>query len=213
VAKTINNPIDRYIADLFAPEDEVLQWIQAEADRQDIPPISIRADEGRLLQILMWAVGARTAVEIGVLAGYSGVWMARALPADGRLYALELSSRHARIARASFARAGVADRVELIEGRAMESLRRLEGRGPFDFIFIDADKGSYVEYLDWSAANLRPGGIVAAHNAIWGGNVLAPNNDHDRAVDAFNRALAADARLEATIIAAGDGLAVGIRKP
>jgi caffeoyl-CoA O-methyltransferase len=212
VVKKIDNPIDQYIAELFAPEDEALQWIQAEADRQGVPPISILPDEGKLIYFLAKAIGARTAVEIGVLAGYSGVWIARALPADGQLYALELSERHARIARRSFERAGVAERVDILEGPAMDSLGKLVARGPFDFVFIDADKPAYVDYLNWAVDNLRPGGIVAAHNALSGRRILTPENEQDFAMVAFNRALADDPRLDSTIIAVGDGLAAGIKK-
>ncbi|MCC7206761.1 MAG: O-methyltransferase [Anaerolineae bacterium] len=212
MVKRIDNPLDQYIADLFAPEDEALQWIQAESDRQGIPPISILPDEGKLIYFLARAIGARRAVEIGVLAGYSGVWIARALPADGKLYALELSERHARLAQRSFEKAGVAERVEIVEGPALDSLNRISPHGPFDFVFIDADKPTYVEYLNWAVANLRPGGMVAAHNALSGRRILAPESEQDVAMAAFNRALAEDPRLDSTIIAVGDGLAAGIKK-
>lgn len=212
MVKKIDNPLDQYIADLFAREDEALQWIQAEADRQGVPPISILPDEGKLIYFLARAVGARRAVEIGVLAGYSGVWIARALPAGGKLYALELSEKHARIAQRSFERAGVAERVEILEGPALNSLDRLTPRGPFDFVFIDADKPGYVDYLNWAVDNLRPGGMVAAHNALSGRRILTPENEQDFAMAAFNRALADDQRLDSTIIAVGDGLAAGIKK-
>jgi caffeoyl-CoA O-methyltransferase len=212
VVKRIDNPLDQYIADLFAPEDEALQWIQAEADRQGIPPISILPDEGKLIYFLAKAIGARRAVEIGVLAGYSGVWIARALPADGKLYALELSERHARIAKRSFERAGVAERVDILEGPALNSLEKVAPNGPFDFVFIDADKPGYVDYLNWAVENLRPGGMVAAHNALSGRRILTPENEQDFAMAAFNRALADNPRLDSTIIAVGDGLAAGIKK-
>lgn len=214
MVKVINNPLDQYIADLFAPEDEVLRWIQSEADRNDLPPISILPDEGRMLQLLIKAIGARSIVEIGVLGGYSGVWMARALPADGKFYALEKLSKHAQMARNSFERAGLGWCLTMIEGDALDSLQRLteQGLGPFDFVFIDADKVNYTRYLTWAGDNLRTGGMMAAHNALRGGRIMAPDTVEDRAMAEFNRALAADARFDSTILAVGDGMAVGIRK-
>lgn len=204
--------LDDYVIDLFAPEDDALQWVQAETAKHDLPAISIRPFEGRLLQFLLKAVNARKVVEIGALGGYSGVWMARALPADGKLHTLEKSSKHAKVARASFARAGLGDKVELMEGAANDLLPKLVTKGPFDFVFIDADKGGYPAYLAWAVDNLRSGGMVAAHNAFRGGAVIAPEGEDDRAMDAFNRSLADHPRLESMILGIGDGMAVGIKK-
>ncbi len=212
VSELLQDQLNTYITDLFAPEDDVLSWIQSEADRNQLPTISIQPYEGRVLQLLLHAVGARKVVEIGALAGYSGTWIARALPADGKLYTLEKSAKHAQVARASYARAGVAERVELIEGDALDSLRRLSAQAPFDFIFIDADKGGYPAYLAWAVDNLRPGGMVAAHNALRHGRIVAPETDEDRAMLVFNRALADHPQLESGIIGVGDGLAVGIKR-
>jgi caffeoyl-CoA O-methyltransferase len=207
----LRGKLDQYVVDLFATEDHVLKGIQAEADRNDMPRISLKNHEGRLLQFLALAVGARKVVEVGTLAGYSGVWLARALPADGKLYTLEVSSKHAKVARSSFERAGVSSKVELIEGAAMDSLKNLSSKGPFDLVFIDANKEGYPDYLNWAVENLRPGGMVAAHNAFRGGNVITPQSDDDRAMDGFNRALANNPRLQSTILAIGDGMAVGIK--
>ena len=204
--------LDDYVNELFAPEDDVLRWIQSEAEKHGLPSISIQPFEGRLLQILLRSVGARKVVEIGALAGYSGVWMARALPSGGKLITLEKSSKHAAVARASFKHAGVSDRVELREGDGMTLLGKLSAEGPFDFVFIDADKPTYPQYLAWTVDNLRAGGMVAAHNALRDGRVLAPESEDDRMMDAFNRALAADARLDSFIIGVGDGMAVGIKR-
>jgi caffeoyl-CoA O-methyltransferase len=212
IENTLHEQLDRYVTDLFAREDDVLAWIKAETVRQDMPAINLRPFEGRLLQILMFALGARRVVEIGTLAGYSGVWIARALPPGGRLYTLEKSSKHAQVARASFERAGLSERVELLEGDAHDSLRKLASSGPFDLVFIDADKGGYIDYLNWAVDHLRPGGMVAAHNAFRHGGVLNPENEDDRKIQEFNAALASDSRLESTIVAVGDGMAVGIKK-
>lgn len=212
MAKQITEALNQYVADLFAPEDEVLRWIQDEADRHELPAISILPDEGRLLQMLMLAIGAKKVIEIGALAGYSGVWLARALPIGGHLYTLEKSSKHAKVVRASFEKAGVADRAEVMEGSALDMLKKLEPKAPFDFIFIDADKPGYKDYLAWSVEHLRSGGMVTAHNAFREGRVLTPQSEDDHGMDMFNRSLAGDPRLESTIIGVGDGLAVGIRK-
>lgn len=209
---SIADRLNDYITELFAPEDDALRWIQAEAERQGLPSISVQPFEGRLLQFLLRSVGARKVVEIGALAGYSGVWMARALPPGGKLITLEKSSKHAAVARASFERAGVSDRVELREGDGVTLLGKLSAEGPFDFVFIDADKASYPQYLAWTVDHLRTGGMVAAHNALRNGRVLAPEGDDDRMMDAFNRALAAETRLDSFIIGVGDGMAVGIKK-
>jgi caffeoyl-CoA O-methyltransferase len=203
--------LDEYVDELYVEEDDVLKNIQAEAESQQMPAISVRPFEGRLLQFLVYSTGAKKVVEIGALAGYSGTWIARALPADGKLYTLEKSSKHAAVARSSFARAGLSN-VELLEGDAPDSLKKLTAKGPFDLVFIDADKPGYPAYLAWSVENLRLGGMVAAHNAFRSGRVLAPESEDDRAMDAFNRALAAESRLESFILAIGDGMAVGVKK-
>lgn len=203
--------VNQYVNDLFAPEDEVLNWIQAEADRHEMPNISIEAYEGRLLQFLVMITGAKKVVEIGALAGYSGVWIARGLPKDGKLTTIDVSSKHAQVARSSFEKAGLAHKVEVLQGHALDILRKISPQAPYDMVFIDADKPSYSAYLDWATENLRIGGMVMAHNAIRGGNIFAPDNPDDKAMAEFNQYLANNKRLESTIIAVGDGLAVGVK--
>jgi predicted O-methyltransferase YrrM len=210
--EALRDALTDYVTEVFAREDASLRHIQAETVRNEMPQISLAPEEGRLLQFLVLAANTRKAVEIGTLAGYSGTWIARALPADGKLYTLEVSSKHASVARANFEQAGVADKVELVEGAALDSLRKLSAHGPFDFVFIDADKGGYPDYLAWTVANLRPGGMLAAHNAFRHGAIINPQSEDDRAMDAFNRSLAANPQLESTIISVGDGMAVAIKK-
>ena len=209
---TDQQAFNQYVTEIFAAEDDSLRQIQEETRHNNMPQISLAPQEGRLLQFLVHSVGARKAVEIGTLAGYSGTWLARALPEDGKLITLEMDSKHARVARANFERAGVSGKVELIEGPALHSLEKIQDRGPFDFVFIDADKGGYPRYLEWAISNLRPGGMVAAHNAFRGGGVVNPGNDDDRGMHQFNRSIAEDKRLFGTILAIGDGMAVGIKK-
>ena len=209
----LRDALDRYVTGLFAPEDDVLKSIQARADAEGLPSISIKPYEGRLLQFLLRSIEAKKVVEVGALAGYSGVWLARGLPDDGEIYVVEKSSKHAAIVRQSFADAGLTGRAHVLEGDALVMLSKLNVYGPFDFVFIDADKVSSPRYLDWAVRNLRDGGIVAIHNAYRRGAVLDPQTEDDHAVDDINRAVAARSDLFATIIGVGDGLLAAIKRP
>jgi predicted O-methyltransferase YrrM len=200
-----------YLAALFAPEDATLLALREEADRSGLPPISISPDEGRLLQVLLRAVGARRVLEVGTLGGYSAIWMARALPSDGHLLTLEIEPGHADFARRHLARAGVADRVEVRVGRALDLLPALDGE-QFDAVFLDADKEPLPTYFDWALRLLRPGGLLIADNALWGGRVLDGRVDDDatRAVREFNRKLATDPRVIGIVVPTHDGVGIGI---
>ncbi len=203
-----------YVCALFAPEDEVLQAIDVESAKRGLPHFHIRPDEGRMLQFLMAAVGARQVVEIGTLAGYSGTWIARALPAEGRLISLERNPEHAELARATFARAGLADRVEVRVGVAPQALDALAQEGPFDAVFIDADKISLLDYLEWAIKHTRRGGVILAHNAFMRGRVIDPAAQDDPAVQAmrtFTHRMATDPRLLGTVIPIGDGIVAAVR--
>jgi caffeoyl-CoA O-methyltransferase len=201
----------RYAAELFAPEDEALRWIQAEADRQELPHISLQPDEGRLLQMLIMLSGARKALEIGTLAGYSGTWIARALPAEGKLITLEKSSKHAAVARASFEKAGVGSKVQIMEGSALDLLHKVEPQAPFDFIFMDADPESYVTYLEWATRNLRRGGVLAAHNAFAAGNITNPIDARSTGMANFHQALKRNSAFETLINSVGDGMTIAYK--
>jgi caffeoyl-CoA O-methyltransferase len=166
VDEALREKMNNYITDLFASEDDALQHILAETKRNNMPDIGLQPFEGRLLQFLAEMIGAKKIVEIGTLAGYSGTWMARALPPDGKLITVEVSSKHASVARANFDNAGLGTKVEIRQGDAHDILSKLSSQAPFDMVFIDADKESYPFYLDWAIANLRIGGLVAAHNAL-----------------------------------------------
>jgi caffeoyl-CoA O-methyltransferase len=157
-----------YIASLFAPQDAALSETLAEMGRENVPGINVSATEGKLLQILALAVGAKRILEIGTLGGYSGIHLARALPPDGKLITLEIDPHHAEVARRNFARAGVDQKVDIRLGPASEALRTLGAAGepPFDLIFIDADKGGYVEYLGQSLPLLREGGLLLGDNTL-----------------------------------------------
>lgn len=200
-----------YVCGLFAREDETLLALREEADRTGLPPISITPDTGRLLQVLLAAVGARRVLEVGTLGGYSAIWMARALPSDGRLVSLECEPRHAEFARRWLRRAMVEDRVEVRVGRALDLLPALDGER-FDGVFLDADKEPLPTYLEWALRLVRPGGLIVADNALWGGRVLDPAADDPatRGVREFNRKLAGDARLTSIVLGIHDGIAVGV---
>lgn len=206
----------QYVRDLYAAEDEVLQFIREDSAAEGLPQIHINPEDGRLMQILLSTIGAQRVVEIGTLAGYSGVWIARTLPEEGRLITLEKDPEHADFARRSFERAGVADRVEIRLGSALDTLRKLVPEGPFDAVFIDANKDHYPRYLEWSIANIRPGGLIMAHNAFWSGRIIDPTQQDASQVLAirfFNHQLADHPRLLGMIIPMGDGLAVALRLP
>ena len=207
----VQRDLVRTIRRLFASEDEVLRYVREHTVALGLPEIHIRPEEGQMLQFLAQAVRARRVVEVGTLAGYSGIWLARALPWDGQLITLELNPRHAQIAREHFALAGVTDRVTIRIGEAGDSLQKLASEGPFDMMFLDADKTGYPDYLDWAVQNIRPGGVIAAHNAFRGGALVRgePNAD-TRAMLAFLEALAANDRLAGTILPVGDGIAAAI---
>jgi predicted O-methyltransferase YrrM len=196
--------VDRYIEGLFVPADEALEAALQAAAEAGLPQIQVSASQGKLLYVLARLCGARRILEIGTLGGYSAIWLGRALDSDGRLITLELSEDHAAVARVNLARAGLADRVEVIVGPALESLPALVARGdaPFDMVFIDADKGNYPAYLDWTLRVTRPGSLIVADNVVRGGAVLAPDGGDERAqgARAFNAALAAEPRLESVVL-------------
>lgn len=194
--------VDSYIGETFSPQDEALTAALEESRRAGLPEIHISAAQGRLMQLLAELSGARRTLEIGTLGGYSAIYLARAMPADGHLVSLELDEEHARVARTNLERAGLGDRVEVRVGDARESLARISGseEGPFDLVFIDADKEGYLDYLDYALRLTRPGSVILADNTIWGGDVIHADGGEAGALADFNRALASDERLSATII-------------
>jgi len=159
---------DRYISGLFAHEDDVLKFARAEMRRGNLPEINVSASEGKVLQVLARMIGARRILEIGTLGAYSTIWLARALPPDGKLITLEINPRFAAVARRSLKHAGLSDQVEIKVGPALESLSQLEtdGEQPFDIVFIDADKEGYANYLQKALPLLREGGLVLADNTL-----------------------------------------------
>lgn len=200
-----------YAEDLVAPETETHRWIAAELEARGLPVIQVSPLEGKLLALLAALVGARRLLEVGTLGGYSGLWLLSLLPPEARLVTVELDEAHAELAREAFRRAGDTERVELLRGDAREILPDLEDGEPFDLVFLDADKGSYPDYLERSKRLLRPGGLLLGDNAFWDGRVVDPSEEDEdtRGIRLFNRRLAADPRFEAAIVPVRDGLAVG----
>jgi predicted O-methyltransferase YrrM len=196
--------VDRYFSDLLVPADPVLEAALAASTAAGLPAINVAPNQGKLLHLLARLQGARRILEIGTLGGYSTIWLARALPADGRLITLELEPKHAEVARANFARAGLAPVIELRVGSARDTLAAIaaEQGAPFDLIFIDADKASAAGYFSWALKLSRVGSLIIVDNVVRGGAVVdATSADPSvQGVRRFNQLLAAEKRVSATAL-------------
>jgi len=196
--------VDRYITGLLLPDDPALVATLRSSEAAGLPAISVTPNQGMLLHLLALIHRAQSILEIGTLGGYSAIWLARALGPGGRLITLEADRSYAELARANIERAGLGEVVELIVGRAQETLPRLneQGRGPFDLIFIDADKSSYPEYFQWTLKSSKVGTLIIADNVVRKGAVADPDNTDPSvvAVQQFNEMLAAEKRVRSTII-------------
>ena len=198
------NAVDEYTAGLLAGEDEALRAALADSEAAGLPPIAVTPNQGKLLDLLIRIHGGHNVLEIGTLGGYSTIWMARALPAGGRLVTLELDRRYAEVAAANIARAGLAERVEQRVGPALDSLAALarEGGEPFDLVFIDADKQTTPQYFAAALGLTRPGALILADNVVRGGAVADPQGE-DAGAQGMRRFLemaAQEPRISATTI-------------
>ena len=198
-----------YVEKVHAAHDSGLQSAFTSPVRDKMPAIQVGQSEGRLLELLVRLVGARRAVEVGTLAGYSAIRIGRALAAGGRLWTIEVVPEHAEVARRNIETAGMSERVEVVLGDAMAALPALEQHGPFDAVFIDADKERYDQYGRWAAKNLVTGGILVGDNAFLFGNLLedtpaglAMRRFHEEAAAAF----------DSVCIPTPDGLLLGIKR-
>jgi predicted O-methyltransferase YrrM len=211
--------VDDYLSRLFAPPDAALDAALQSSTAAGLPEIQVSPTQGKLLHILARLGSARTALEIGTLGGYSAIWIARALPPGGRLVTLEFDPKHAEVARANLTRAGVIDRIDLRVGAALETLPQVEadGLGPFDLVFIDADKENNPRYLEWAVKLSRPGALIVLDNVVRNGSVLDAQSV-ESSTQGTRRALemmATDPRLSATALQTvgskgWDGLALAV---
>jgi caffeoyl-CoA O-methyltransferase len=218
VNKQFGNDDERlaaYVVRTYAPEDEVLREIRERCAREGLPDIQIAPLDARHLEVLASVAGARKAVEIGTLGGYSGVSLLRGMGIGGVLDTVEIDPRHAEVARESFRRAGYTTQARIHLGPALTVLPKLAAQGPFDLCFIDADKDGYPDYLNWAADNLRPGGLVIADNVFLFGELTDKPTGARAAtiasMQAFHQILANSGRFRATVLPTGEGLAVGVR--
>ena len=206
-----------YVYECFKPEDETLREIRVRAAHEKLPNIHVGQMDGLHIEVLIRAMGAKKAIEIGSLAGYSGVCIARALPHDGQLHAFELYEKNARICAESFAHAGVSEKVTIHQGPALENLMKVEHLGPFDVVFLDADKSNYPKYLEWAQRNLRVGGAILADNTFAWGLILQTTFDTDsqkkdaEGVLSFNAKVAKSPHWKATLLPTGEGLTIAVK--
>lgn len=209
--------VDRYFAETLVGHDTALEEAIAHQNSAGLPAIEVAPVNGKLLHLLARMSGARRVLEIGTLGGYSTIWLARGIPADGRIITIEAEPDNAAVARANLNRAGVGGKVEILIGRAADVLPTLAGQAPFDFVFIDADKESNTLYLDWAARLGHPGTVVVVDNVGRGGRVADPDTTDEQVIGTQRglELLGSDPRFDATAIqtldAKGwDGIAVAL---
>jgi len=215
--KDASSTISAYIESLAATDDVGLRSVETRLRAAGKWGINIGVNEGRLLSCLVKMAGVRRAVEIGALYGYSAVWIARALPTEGRLWTIERDPDNARASRQSFSDCGVTERVTLLEGDASAKLAELSAVAPFDLVFIDANKSAYLEYLDWAEANLRSGGLLIADNVFLGGGVCLDEKPANlslkqwQGMREFNRRLMTGGGFTSAVVPTAEGLLVAVR--
>ena len=194
--------VDNYLIDNLIPDDKVLSQVLENNHRAGLPAHDVAANQGQLLALFVRMVGAKSILEIGTLGAYSTIWMARELPEHGRLVTLEADPRHARVARENIQLAGLAERVTLHEGSALDSLAKLESDAPFDLIFIDADKPNNPYYLQWALKYARPGTLIIGDNVVRDGEVTNPHSTDERVqgVRRFIEMMRNDPRLTVTAL-------------
>ena len=213
---TVTSELAAYMEAASTREDDTWRRLREETSALPAGGMQIGADQARLLGWLVRLIGARRTLEIGTFTGASALAVAQALPVDGRVVACDVSEEWTSIARRYWADAGVADKIELRLGPALDTLGRLrrEGGSPFDFAFIDADKEPIWSYFEAALELVRPGGLIAVDNTLWGGQVANPDaNDPDtKAIDAFNRRVIDDRRVDSVQLTVGDGLTLALKR-
>jgi predicted O-methyltransferase YrrM len=206
----LNEELYNYIVDTFAQEDDLLKEIVKGTEEKKIPLIQVSPDNGKFLYMLIKMINAGCVLEIGTLAGYSTIWMARALPDDGKVITLEVSKEHADFSRANFKKAGLENKIDLVFGKAMDSLDKLLNSGQkFDFVFIDADKENSSAYFDKAIEMTNKGGIIATDNTLKNGNVVKKDVDEGtKGIQVYNKKVANDPRVESLLVSISDGLTI-----
>jgi predicted O-methyltransferase YrrM len=213
--------VDHYISQMLAPEDEVLQETIKSLDTAEMPQISVTANQGKFLQVIALMCNAKRVLELGTLAGYSTIWLARSLPEDGTIVTIEFDPRHANVAKQNIKNAGLLDKVDIRVGKAMDIMLEIKEakEEPFDLIFIDADKPPYTEYFEMALSLSHPGTVIICDNVIREGKVLDENSTDDRVigVQRFNKLLASNKNVTATILQTVgvkeyDGMAIAVVK-
>jgi len=204
----LNEELYQYIINIFAQEDDVLKAVVKDAESKNFPMIQVSPDLGKFLYLLIKMVKAKNALEIGTLAGYSSIWLARALPDNAKLTTLEISMEHAETAKSNFSKAGFDNKIDLMFGNAMDSLEKLKNK-KFDFVFIDADKTGYPAYFDKAIKMMNKGGIIAADNTLRKGDVVLEKTDEGtEGIKIYNRKVANDSRVDSLLIPISDGLTI-----
>ena len=215
MGQIVPDPVERYLASLNRAGDAVLDAIARDGEAQHLPLVD--AEVGALLRVLATSVSARRILEVGTCIGYSGIWLAGALPPGGMLFTMEKDPERARVAKANFERAGVSDRVGIIQGDAQITINKVSG--PFDLIFQDGHKPLYITLLDRLVSMLRPGGLLVTDNVLWDGEVVpgfvaqpAKNADDTRAIVEYNQKLNANPQLMTSTVPLRDGVAISVKR-
>ncbi len=208
----------KYLRQMFSTEDSLLKEIQEQSITAGVDRMQISAYEGRILQFLCQALKVKKAIEIGTLHGYSSLMIARALPKDGQLFTLDIDKTRQEKAQHLTEKDPAGKKIQFINGPALDSLKTLEKEGPFDMVFIDADKPAYLDYLHWSNQNLKPGGLLAADNTFLFGAIYGEPEREQTSQEAlqvmqkFNEEIAQSGKYISTLIPTTEGLTVGIKK-
>lgn len=209
----LNDNLVDYMINLFPAEDDLLKELQEETEQAEIPPIQISPEQAAYIGVFLKAIDAKRVIEIGTLGGYSAIVMARALPEDGHVDTIEIDPLHAEFARKQIVKAGLQEKITIHLGSGIDLLeRKLNNSNPYDFAFIDADKPSYIRYVDLLLPLMREGGVIAGDNALAWGEVFDTNTDREdvQGIRMFNQYMADHPKLDAAIVPIGDGMCIGV---
>lgn len=213
----VSDQLYQYLQGVSLRDTEILQQLREETSRQPMSMMQIAPEQGQFMAFLVRLIGAKKALEVGVFTGYSSVVVALALPEDGKLIACDVSEEYTSIARRYWEKAGVAHKIELYIAPALETLENLLAKGEadsFDFAFIDADKGNYENYYEQALKLVRPGGLIAVDNVLWGGKVGDPQvqDNQTKKIRAFNEKLYQDQRIHLSLVPIADGLTLALKR-